>query len=404
MEPWRRNQLAVTAAAFVGFIGFTLVMPFLALYFQELGVTDTADVALWTGLTLGVTPAITAFLAPLWGRVGDRFGNKLLVQRSLVGGIAVMLLMGFATRPWHLFALRAVQGLIAGYGPLTLAMAAAAAPPDRMARAIALVQTAQRVGPAIGPVIGGVLASMIGLRRVFLVASAVYLAASVMMAVLYVEPRTASAGGRAPARMPFREILKFQNFMLLMGVIFGLQLVDKSFGPILLLHLEQAGYSADERAVLAGALFSVLAFSGAFGNQLAASLVKRLTARALIEVAVLAAALAMAVFAVADDAWVMLVAIGIFGAAVGTAMTTAFAAAGAVIPRHVHGASFGLLTSASLIGFAVSPIVSGLVGGRSIRMVFVLGVVALGVLAFAVRRLMVQRALEIEPAPTVEES
>ena len=37
---WRRNLFAVTAATFIGFTGFTLVMPFLPLYFQQLGVTD----------------------------------------------------------------------------------------------------------------------------------------------------------------------------------------------------------------------------------------------------------------------------------------------------------------------------------------------------------------------------
>jgi hypothetical protein len=32
----------VTAASFIGFTGFTLVMPFLPLYFQQLGVTTSA--------------------------------------------------------------------------------------------------------------------------------------------------------------------------------------------------------------------------------------------------------------------------------------------------------------------------------------------------------------------------
>src|SRR5215204_437447 len=198
-----RNQVAVTAAAFVGFTGFTLVMPFLALYVQQLGATDRADIAFWTGITLGVTPAISAICGPLWGRVGDRFGNKLLVQRSLIGGIVIMVLMAYATRPWHLFALRAAQGFIAGYGPLTLAMAALSAPPEGMARAIATVQTAQRMGPAIGPVIGGILASMVGLRNVFFVAAAVYVAASIIMAVFYVETHGTAATGTVPGRVPF---------------------------------------------------------------------------------------------------------------------------------------------------------------------------------------------------------
>jgi MFS family permease len=404
MSSYRRNQFAITAAAFVGFTGFTLVMPFLALYIQQLGATDRADVAFWTGITLGVTPAISALCGPLWGRVGDRFGNQVLVQRSLLGGMCVMVLMAYAQQPWHLFALRTVQGFIAGYGPLTLAMAALSAPPDRMARAIATVQTAQRMGPAIGPVIGGVLASMMGLRNVFLVSAGVYAFASVIMATLYAAPRGKAAGDAGSQRVSFRNILAFENFLLLMMVIFSLQLVDKSFGPVLLLYLNQLGYGADQSAVLAGVLFSVLAVSGAGGNQLAATLLKRMAPRAVIDAAVLTAAAALALFAIGSSTVLLVLAMLIFGGSVGTAMTASFSAAGSVIPRHVHSASFGFLSSASLIGFAISPILSGLVAARSIRAVFVSGVIALAVLAVAVRRVMVERNLPVEPAPAVEES
>ena len=103
-------------ASFIGFTGFTLVMPFLPLYLQQLGVDDVGEIALWSGLSLGVTPAVTALLAPFWGRVADRFGRKIMVERSLVSFILLMAAMAFVTAPWHVFALRAVQGLFAGYG------------------------------------------------------------------------------------------------------------------------------------------------------------------------------------------------------------------------------------------------------------------------------------------------
>ena len=188
MHSWKRNQAAITAAAFVGFAGFTLVMPFLPLYFRELGVTDIGDIALWTGVTLGVSPGIAALTAPLWGRVGDRFGHKLLVQRSLVSFILVMTVMAYVTKPWHLLALRAVQGFFAGYGPLTLSMAALSAPREKMAMAIGTVQTAQRMGPAIGPIIGGLLAPAVGLRNAFFVAAGFYGVALVMITTMYREP------------------------------------------------------------------------------------------------------------------------------------------------------------------------------------------------------------------------
>ena len=79
----RRNVFVAAATGFMGFAGFTVVMPFLPLYISELGVRDVGEIAMWSGLTLGATPAITAISAPLWGRVGDRYGSKLLVIRSL---------------------------------------------------------------------------------------------------------------------------------------------------------------------------------------------------------------------------------------------------------------------------------------------------------------------------------
>ena len=60
----RRNVIVAAAAAFTGFTGFTIVMPFLPLYIQQLGVEDTAQVAMWAGLSLAATPAVTAVSAP----------------------------------------------------------------------------------------------------------------------------------------------------------------------------------------------------------------------------------------------------------------------------------------------------------------------------------------------------
>ena len=402
---WRRNQIAVIAATFVGFTGFTLVMPFLARYIQELGVTDTGEVALWTGITLGVTPGIVAVCAPLWGRVGDRFGNKLLVQRSLLSCVVVMALMARATEPWHLFALRALQGLLAGYGPLTLTMAARSAPPDRMASAIGAVQTAQRIGPAIGPLMGGVLASAVGLRNTFLVSSLVYVIAFVMVTVMYKEHREERSKPRAAEeRVSFTSVLAFENFLLLMLVIFSLQVVDRSFGPVLLLHVTTLGYAPGRAAVLVGVLFSALALSAVVGHQLAAILLKRTTARAVIVAALLAAAAALGVFALVESAVLMVLAIASFGLAAGTALTTAFTAAGSVVPRHAHGVGFGFLTGAALIGSAVSPALSGLLAARSINVVFLFGAVVLALLVLLVRRLMVERDLPVESAPAVDEA
>jgi MFS transporter, DHA1 family, multidrug resistance protein len=386
---YRRNLFAVTSASFIGFMGFTLVMPFLPLYFHQLGVDDVGRVAMWSGLSLGVTPALTALLAPFWGRLADRFGRKIMVERSLASFVLVMSAMAFVTRPWHVFALRATQGLFAGYGALTLTMAADSAPRGRMGQAIGTVQTAQRLGPALGPVFGGSLAAIVGLRRGFMVAGACYFLALVVVFFMYDERSVLAHREPAPETqraVTFRNVLAFENFVLMAAVIFGLQFVDRSFGPVLPLYVGELGIASSRIPLVSGLLFSITAGAGAVGHHVCARLLQRRTATQLIAAASAVAAAGALAYVAANDVRWLFAATPLFGLAIGVGTTAAYTAAAGVIPANARGTGFGLLTTASLIGLAVSPVVCGLLAGTSIRAVFALDVVALGALAIVVHR------------------
>jgi DHA1 family multidrug resistance protein-like MFS transporter len=373
-------------------------MPFLPLYLEQLGLDDVGEIALWAGMSLGITPAITALMSPFWGRLADRYGRKIMVQRSLVSFVFIMGAMAFVTEPWHVFALRAVQGLFAGYGALTLTMAADMAPPDRTAYAIGFVQTAQRIGPAVGPVIGGVVAQAVGLRDAFLVTASFYLLAALVVTFGYDERSVLDRSAMAKQeRVTFRSVLAFENFLLLMGVIFGLQFVDRSFGPVLPLFVGELGTDASRVPVLAGILFSISAGAGAIGNRFAGTLMHRAGARRVIASACGGAGIGVAGFLVAGNAWWLIVPTTLLGLAIGSATTSAYTAASSIIPSGARGSGFGLLTTASLVGLAVSPIVSGLLGATSIRAVFGVDVLILGALALMVSRLMIS-----EPMPRAE--
>lgn len=384
---WRRNQFAVTAASFVGFTGFTLVMPFLPLYIRQLGVTDIGEIAMWTGLCLGISPAITAVLSPLWGRVADRFGRKLLVERSLVSFVVIMSATAYATRPWHVFTLRSVQGLFAGYGGLTLAMAAESAPRDRMASAIGMVQTAQRLGPALGPVIGGAVAGIAGLRNAFFVTAGFYAAAFLVVLFFYDEP-PARPATRPNGGATFRGVLRLENFCLLMAVLFGLQYADRSFGPVLPLHVGALGVSAGRVALVSGILFSLVAGAAALGHHLCGRLIARVTPRRIIMAGAALAGAGASGFVFVSNLVLLAGFLAAFGIGIGAGMTAAYTAAGLVVPEGSRGTAFGLLTGASLTGMAVTPILTGLLAIASLRAVFVLNVVALAAVAIVVRRFM----------------
>ena len=401
---WRQNLFAVTAASFIGFTGFTLVMPFLPIYLQQLGVIDVGEIALWSGLCLGVTPAVTALMSPLWGKVADRFGRKILVERSLASFVIVMAALAFVTKAWHVFALRVIQGLFAGYGAMSITMAADSAPKERTAYAIGVVQTAQRLGPALGPVIGGTVAQIVGIRRAFFVTSAFYFVALVIVFFMYKErhPEPASQE-RKDQRVTFRSILAFENFILLILVVFGLQFVDRSFGPVLPLYIAQLGTPVETVPIVSGVLFSIGAGAAAVGNHLCGALLRTASARVVIAGAGAAASVGTLIYVFAENVGLLVLGTALFGVAIGVATTAAYTAASTIMPASARGTGFGLLTTGSLTGLAISPVVSGLLGSISIRTVFLLDTIFLVVLAGLVRRLMVTAPLTATSAPATEE-
>ena len=381
----RRNIFVASATGFMGFAGFTVVMPFLPFYIRELGVEDVGDIALWSGLTLGATPAITAISAPLWGRVGDRYGSKLLVIRSLSAFALTKAAMAFVTAPWQLVALRALLGVFAGYGALTMSMAAESVPRERMAHAIGSVQMGQRLGPAIGPLVGGIVAPLVGLRRSFLLTAGFYLAALLMMALFYREPRThhLRRSGRSLAAV-LRELTATPGFVLILAVIFGLQTVDRSFSPILPLFVAQLGVAPERVATLAGILFSLIAACAALGHRLAHSLVSRYSARAILATVSAATASAMIVIILVPSLWTLTFALIVASLGIGIAMTAAYTLAGSLLPADAHVTGFGVMTTASLIGLAFSPVLAGVVGNSGLLVVFVVDVLLMVGLGLAV--------------------
>ena len=188
-----------------------------------------------------------------------------------------------------------------------------------------------------------------------------------------------------------------------MGVIFAFQFVDRSFGPVLPLHVAAVGVSAPRVAFVSGALFSILACAAALGHHVCASLLARWSPRVVISRGAVAAAGAATAFIFAGGPWGMALASALFGLSVGASMTAAYTVAATVVPPHVRGAGFGFLTSSSLVGMALSPVLSGFMAATDIRTVFGADAIVLLLVAVLVGRVMVERPMQ-SASPVVEDA
>src|SRR4029079_16753371 len=110
----------------------------------------------------------------------------------------------------------------------------------------------------------------------------------VLMLVMYEEtdvgaqtrPRDEPGAG-----VTFRNVLAFENFLLMATVSFGFQFVDRSFGPVLPLFVGELGTPPARVAFISGVLFSIAAGAGAIGHHYCARLLQRRTAAQLIAAA-----------------------------------------------------------------------------------------------------------------------
>ena len=76
---------------------YTMIIPFLPMYLtSELGVDD-ASVNLWAGLAFSVTFLVSAVMAPIWGRIADRKGKRLMAMRASLL-ISISYFLGGITR------------------------------------------------------------------------------------------------------------------------------------------------------------------------------------------------------------------------------------------------------------------------------------------------------------------
>ena len=103
---WQRNLKIAWIGTFFTGASFSIVMPFMALYIEELGVKG--DMVEWyTGLSVAISALASALVSPIWGRLADRYGRKpMMIRASMVmtftmGGLGDRRLNGRIRGRWH---------------------------------------------------------------------------------------------------------------------------------------------------------------------------------------------------------------------------------------------------------------------------------------------------------------
>jgi MFS transporter, DHA1 family, multidrug resistance protein len=371
---WQLNLAALLVVLFVAFVGFSFSGPFLPLFVRHLGVTEPRAVAIWSGVLMGLGPLSAVVASPLWGRLADRIGGRLLLLRTVFGFAALNALSAMATDVWQLAVLRLLMGALGGFTAVALTLASLSAPPEQTTRAIALVQSAQILGQMVGPAFGGLVADHWGIRAAFFGSSGLAVVAGVNMLLMYQESaasmqqrRQRRTGG---TRMRFRDILATPGFVPILLVLFVGTFAQRSYQPLIPLFVAATGSAPGAVASVTGMIVA----GGALAATLSANLASRLVV-SLPHAQVLVVALSVCAGGSALLVWshtalqfgLLRVALGLFD---GSILTLSYGLGASVIPVDHRASAFGVLHSGAQIGSAVSPMLSGVLAAYSLRLAF----------------------------------
>lgn len=153
---------ALMLSVFTVSIGFGVVVPLLPFLIERLlGPSgDAVQVSRSTGLLTGLYMLSLFLFAPVWGRLSDRYGRRIILLIGLIGFSATMLTFAFIENVTAIYAERFLSGMFAAaVTPVALAVIGDLATTEQArARRLTFVSLAGIGGFLLGPMLGVLLA------------------------------------------------------------------------------------------------------------------------------------------------------------------------------------------------------------------------------------------------------
>jgi len=374
-------------AEFMAIFGFSFAFPFLSIFIsKDLGVPQGRELDLWTAAIASVSGLSMAIASPIWGVMGDRFGRKPMLLRSMVGGAITVGLIFFARSPTELLILRLLQGATSGTVAAATALVAAETPRNRVGWALGVVTSAVALGGAIGPVVGGLAGAAVGLRIVFLGGGILLLLSTIPVLVIVREsPRRRREGLQLGTMALIKQrpgaVRALTVLIGAQGLINVCNSATQQLVVLRLLEMLTSGVSA-----VTGVAFGLagVASSGAaiFYTQVTRSFgYVRTTAIAAVAVAV-----AVSLIGVAPWVAVVVAGVALNGLFSGVVIPATASMIGLETPPEAQSSVFGANASSVALGFSIGPAIGGGVAATAgvPAALMVVSVLALGLAALLV--------------------
>lgn len=261
MKNWKLILAILTANVVLMAAGYTMLIPFLPMYLMnELGVSAD-DVKMWNGAIFSITFLIGGIMAPIWGKMADTRGKKMMAVRAGAGLALSYFLGGIVTTPEQMFGVRVLQGFAAGLWSACLAIATSLVPMEKLGVSLGIMQAGLTCGNVIGPLVGGSLATLFGMRASFFVAGG--LLTIITLVFMFYIPEPPKAEPKKLAAKPQVQLLQQPVIRETLIYIAVAQMVILLIQPILSLYVAELNHGEGNIMFLSGVAFSLVGIASA---------------------------------------------------------------------------------------------------------------------------------------------
>ena len=368
---WRVNMYVCLAGSFTTLTAMAMIIPFLPLYVEQLGVKDHAAIIQWTAMGYSAAFFGAGIMAPIWGRAADLYGRKIVLMRASLAMAITTTLLGLVQNVEQLVALRLIMGLLGGYSSGAVVLIATQTPKERTGWALGVLSTGSMAGMLIGPLIGGTLPGWIGVRATFLLLGALIFIAFIATSLLVKEDRSQYLKkNRASMRGAWSAIPDKRWVFALLGAAMLLLFANMSIEPIITLYV--SGLVGTERAVFfAGLVMSVTAVGAIITASRLGKLTDRIGPPRVIVACLSITGLLLIPQAFVTQGWQLLVLRFLMGMTLAGLMPAISAGLRLAAPTQAIGLVLGYSISAQYAGQVLGPLAGGFVAGHfGMRAVF----------------------------------
>ncbi|APX72123.1 MFS transporter [Companilactobacillus allii] len=368
---WRKNFKIVWFGSMITDLGNAMTLPFIVLYIDTLGNFTNSELNILGALAFSLTYFAKAIVSPLWGRLADQKGRKLMCLRASGIMTITIFLVGLSPNIWFLLFFRTLQGAFSGYINNANALISVEAPVDKRGKVMSKLITGSITGTLMGPLLGGILASTVGYRGSFFVTS-------LLMAVVFVTTLFGVNEEFVPIKrddlkpvIPIMKKIGSGFFISLFVSLLTIQATTNAITPMISLFVKEIAPNSHNLNILTGIVSSAPGFATIIMAGSVGGLIDKFGAQSILMTFLILAIFTLFLTSFIQNVWQFATLRFVLGIADAALLPAIQILTVQNVPQDIFGRIFSYNQSAQAMGSVIGPIIAATIAnGLGYRSIF----------------------------------